>query len=150
MRIAVSKKFSFFGILIFTSKYLWFTPLSSTVNFLDSFWTSHLPKPVMLFIILFHPLLSDFSFCKTCCGQQQNVKLYVSLYSRQAYRVNHFRKRTFSEDIFEKSGWILYTSNRCLKKLRQAAFLLPHSAPAANFVLHCHIFTRSHFSFFSV
>ena len=57
LRMEASKKFNFFGIRILTSKYLWFTPFSSTVNLRCPSDTSHLPKPVILFIILLTSLL---------------------------------------------------------------------------------------------
>ena len=55
-RIADSKKFSFLGILMLISRYRWFTDFISTVNFRSPSAISHLPKPVMLLIML--PLFS--------------------------------------------------------------------------------------------
>ena len=50
--LVLSKKFSFFGIRIFVSKYRWLTPFISTVNLRSPSVTSHLPKPVILFIMM--------------------------------------------------------------------------------------------------
>ena len=80
--MAASKKLSFFGILILTSKYLWFTDLISTVILRFSSDTSFLPKPVILFIMIFRHLQSMF--------------LRISYY----YRIPH----PSSQGLFEWGG----------------------------------------------
>ena len=66
MRIADSKKLSFLGILMLTSRYRWLTDFISTVNLRLFSATSQRPNPVILFII--------------CAPILRQTAVYTSLY----------------------------------------------------------------------